>query len=120
MGEQTDSAPAVRSFSFGSALAKIVHVVSYLQPFLPSVVDFHTDSRSLTCRETSFSSFLKQLWRSDWAEGRDAAPFDMTFQGAEEREAKKEGVVNPNTFYQSYTATMASIFVVSRNITSLF
>lgn len=108
LGEQTDNAPAVRTFSLGSALAKMVHIISYLTPFLPSIFDLHTDSRSLSFRETSFVSFLKQLWHSDWAEGRDATPFDVTFQAAEEREAKMEGMVCPRTFYRSYAATMVS------------
>lgn len=108
MGEETQKAPAVRTLSFGSALSKVVHVISYFRPFLPTVFDLHADSRSLSCSESTFSSFLRQLWHSDWAEGRDATPFDVTFQAAEEREAKLEGAVNPRTYYQSYAATMVS------------
>ena len=66
----------------------------------------HVEARGLSFYDSSFASFLKQLWRSDWAESRDATPFDTTFNAAEEREAGEEGVIHPNTFYRSYCATL--------------
>ncbi|KAF7347647.1 hypothetical protein MVEN_01521700 [Mycena venus] len=79
---------------------------SYLSPLLPQAVDFHGDCRSLTYRDISFLSLLRQLWKSDWAESRDATPFDVTFQAADERESDGEGVTDPDTFYQSHVASM--------------
>ncbi|KAL5533939.1 hypothetical protein ACEPAG_399 [Sanghuangporus baumii] len=104
LGERTDSAPAVRSFSVGNVLAKAVHVLSYISPLLPKALDLHADSRALSYQECSFISFLRHLWQSDWAEGRDATPFDVTFEAADERDANGEGHCNPNTYYTSYTA----------------
>jgi hypothetical protein len=66
----------------------------------------HGDCRSLTYRDIPFTSLLKQLWKSDWAESRDATPFDVTFQAADERESNAEGTVDPETFYQSHVALM--------------
>ena len=104
-----DSAPRVRPLSVGSVLAKTVHVLSYLSPILPKALDLHSDSRALSFHESSFASFLCHLWRSDWAEGRDATPFDVTFEAADEREANYEGTCHPRTFYTSYAALMASL-----------
>ncbi|CAL1694038.1 unnamed protein product [Somion occarium] len=106
LGERTDTAPAVRWLSLGDLLAKGIHIGSYLAPLLPKILDFHTESRSLSFQKSSFISFLQQLWRSDWAEGRDAAPFDVTFLASDEREANEEGAINPGTFYRSYAANM--------------
>ncbi|EIN14006.1 alpha/beta-hydrolase [Punctularia strigosozonata HHB-11173 SS5] len=106
LGERTDGAPAVCPISVGAAVAKMVHVASYLSPLLPRIFDMHTESRALSYRETTFISLLRQLYRSDWAEGRDATPFDMTFQGAEERESAGEGIPHDGTFYRSYVACM--------------
>ncbi|KAF7339285.1 hypothetical protein MSAN_02142000 [Mycena sanguinolenta] len=106
LGERADAAPAVRPLSVGSVLGKWVHIISYISPLLPQVVDFHADCRSLTYRDISFFSLLKQLWKSDWAESRDATPFDVTFQAADERESDGEGVIEPETFYQSHVAVM--------------
>ncbi|KAF8215990.1 alpha/beta-hydrolase [Mycena galopus ATCC 62051] len=106
LGERVDAAPAVRQLSVGSILGKWVHILSYLSPILPQGIDFHGDCRSLTYRDISFLSLLKQLWKSDWAESRDATPFDVTFQASEKREADGEGVVDPETYYQSHVAVM--------------
>ncbi|EJD03643.1 alpha/beta-hydrolase [Fomitiporia mediterranea MF3/22] len=109
LGERKDSAPAVRPFSVGSAIAKAVHVLSYFSPLLPKSIDLHSDSRALSYHESSFKEFLHHLWRSDWAEGRDATPFDCTFDAADERDATdKEGVCNPRTYYTSFTALFVS------------
>ncbi|KAM5530506.1 hypothetical protein V8D89_015822 [Ganoderma adspersum] len=106
LGEDTRDAPNVRRFSVGNFLAKGVHVASYLSPILPRLFDLHVEARGLSFYDSSFASFLKQLWRSDWAESRDATPFDTTFNAADEREAAQEGVIHSNTFYRSYCATL--------------
>ncbi|EMD41878.1 hypothetical protein CERSUDRAFT_110436 [Gelatoporia subvermispora B] len=108
LGECTDRAPAIRTFSIGALMARAVHAVSYFSPVLPKAFDLHTDCRGLSFRQSSLWTFLKHLWHSDWAEGRDAAPFDVTFQGVDEREATLEGTVNPGTYYRSYTACMTA------------
>ncbi|PIL31817.1 hypothetical protein GSI_06521 [Ganoderma sinense ZZ0214-1] len=106
LGEDTRDAPSVRWFSVGNFLAKGIHVASYLSPVLPHLFDLHVEARGLSFYDSSFASFLKQLWRSDWAESRDATPFDTTFIAVDEREATQEGVVYANTFYRSYCATL--------------
>ena len=107
LGEDTCNAPRVRPLSPGWFLAKGVHVISYISPLLPSLFDMHVDARRLSYRDSSFASFLRHLWKSEWAESRDATPYDATFEAADEREAAGEGVVNPNTYYRSYCATLA-------------
>ncbi|KAJ7675395.1 alpha/beta-hydrolase [Mycena rosella] len=106
LGERADSAPAVHPLSFGALVGKGVHILSFISPLLPRALDLHADCRSLTYRDISFSSLLKQLWKSDWAESRDATPFDVTFQAADERESNAEGDVDPETFYQSHAVRM--------------
>ncbi|KAF8973636.1 hypothetical protein BDZ97DRAFT_1776025 [Flammula alnicola] len=106
LGESTTAAPSVHPFSVGSMLAKLVHVLAYLSPVLPSIFDVHADARSFSYRESSPASLARQLWKSDWAESTDAAPYDMTFQAAEERETSLEGRVYPNTFYRSHVSRM--------------
>ena len=87
-------------------LAKAIHIISYFSPSLPRAFDLHTDARQLSYTQTTFMEFLRQLWRSDWAEGKDATPYDVTFEAAETRESMGEGMCNPNTFYTSYAAYM--------------
>ncbi|KAJ7446434.1 alpha/beta-hydrolase [Mycena galericulata] len=106
LGERADAAPAVRPMSVGSVVGKGVHILSFVAPLLPSTLDMHGDCRSLTYRDISLLSLLKQLWKSDWAESHDATPFDVTFQAADEREYNAEGEVDPETFYQSHVACM--------------
>ncbi|KAJ7103312.1 alpha/beta-hydrolase [Mycena belliarum] len=106
LGERPDAAPAVNPLSVGALVGKGVHILSFLSPLLPRVFDLHGDCRSLTYRDISVLSLLKQLWKSDWAESRDATPFDVTFQAADERELMGEGDVEPETFYQSHVARM--------------
>lgn len=115
LGERADAAPAVRPLSFGSILGKWVHILSYMAPLLPQAVDFHGDCRSLTYRDISFFSLLKQLWTSDWAESRDAAPFDVSCQAVDERESDGEGVIDPNVFYQSHVAVMVKRYLTSHS-----
>ncbi|KAH9858051.1 alpha/beta-hydrolase [Lenzites betulinus] len=107
LGEDPHDAPAVRRFSPGDILSKAVHIAAYLAPVLPRFLDLHADARALSFRDASFRSFLGQLRKSGWAESRDATPYDVTFDAAEEREARGEGEVNPNTFYRSYCATLS-------------
>ncbi|KAI0669760.1 alpha/beta-hydrolase [Trametes maxima] len=106
LGEDTHNAPAVRRFSPGDLLAKGVHVAAYLSPILPRFFDLHADARDLSFRSASVWSLLSQLRKSDWAESRDATPYDATFEAADEREALREGAVHPKTYYRSYCATL--------------
>ena len=66
--EHEDAAPVARQISVGSKIAKIVHLVSFLSPYMPKLLDLHAESRTLSYREVSFSSLLKQLYKSDWTE----------------------------------------------------
>ncbi|KAK0208830.1 hypothetical protein DFS33DRAFT_1414219 [Desarmillaria ectypa] len=114
LGEHIDGAPAVRPWSIGDFMAKVVHVIAYLKPLLPESFDiWHSESRALSFHEIPFSGFLRELWKSSWATSRDAAPFDVTFMATDEREAKKEGEPNSGTFYKSFAAFMASSFIRS-------
>ncbi|KAJ7631150.1 alpha/beta-hydrolase [Roridomyces roridus] len=106
LGERVDGAPAVRPLSVGAFVGRTAHILSFLSPFLPPALDMHADCRSLTYRDASLLSLLKQLWRSDWAESRDVTPFDTTFQAADERESDGEGYTEPETFYRSHVAVM--------------
>lgn len=106
LGERTDSAPAVRPFSAGAILSRIIHVLSYLSPLLPAALDLHAESRCLSYRDASLPSLWRQLCKSDWAQSRDATPYDATFQAAEEREVDGEGQPHQRTFYRSYSASL--------------
>lgn len=101
LGERVDAAPRVRPLSPGSLLSKAVHAISYLSPILPTLLDLHTESRRMSYHDISILCLLKQLWKSDWAESQDAAPFDVTFESADKREANLEGQPYPRTFYRS-------------------
>ncbi|EKM61368.1 uncharacterized protein PHACADRAFT_134939 [Phanerochaete carnosa HHB-10118-sp] len=106
LGERTDQAPRVRPFSIGSLLTKGVHIASYLSPYMPTFLDMHADARSMSYMTTSFRKFVMSLRQSDWGESRDAAPFDVTFEAADLREANFEGLPHPQTYYRSYAAQM--------------
>jgi hypothetical protein len=106
LGERTDAAPAVRPISVGSLVAKWVHLVTFFSPLLPRILNLHAEARSLSFYDISPVSLLKQLWRSDWAESRDATPFDVTFEAADERESNLEGQLHPTTYYRSHIACM--------------
>ncbi|KZT74987.1 alpha/beta-hydrolase [Daedalea quercina L-15889] len=106
LGEDVHNAPAVRRPSLGLILSAWAHVLAYLAPILPTELDMHADARALSFAETSFSITLRRLWRSDWAETEDAAPYDVTFQAAHCRESQMEGALNPGTYYRSYAACM--------------
>ena len=86
LGERPDRAPSVHPLSIGALLSKAIHVLAYFGPYLPRAFDVHADSRSLSCHESSFLGFLGHLWKSDWAEGRDATPYDVTFRASDERD----------------------------------
>ncbi|EAU92760.1 lipase [Coprinopsis cinerea okayama7 len=128
LGESTHSAPSVRPFSVGALIAKVVHLLAYIAPPTPvandeasvdgrrsswleyfQVLDLHPESRSLSYRDISFLQFLRYLWRSDWAESKDATPYDMTFEAADLRESSGEGLPFPNTFYQSHVFSMTKL-----------
>ncbi|OJT11957.1 Lipase [Trametes pubescens] len=108
LGEDTCDAPTVRPFSPGDILAKGVHLAAYLAPVLPRFLDLHADARGLSFRQATFLSFLGQLRKSDWAESRDATPYDVTFDAADERESLGEGKVHLRTYYRSYCATLST------------
>ncbi|KAL4252168.1 AB hydrolase superfamily protein [Abortiporus biennis] len=106
LGHSTSGGPGLQTFSFGWALAKSIHIANYLKPLLPFSYDLFTETRPMSFLETSFNTFIRRLWHSDWTEGRDIAYFDTTFEAVDEREAQLEGETNPNTFYRSYSASM--------------
>ncbi|TFK30866.1 alpha/beta-hydrolase [Coprinopsis marcescibilis] len=108
LGESTHSAPSVRHISIGALLAKLIHIFAYISPLVPYSLlwDLHAESRSLSYRDISIPAFFRHLWRSDWAESKDATPYDMTFEAADERESRGEGDPFPNTFYQSLVFSM--------------
>ncbi|TFK77321.1 alpha/beta-hydrolase [Pluteus cervinus] len=108
LGERVDAAPAVRPMSVGSMIGKAVHVISYLSPLLPQSLNLRAEARSLSYHESSLTSLFKQLWSSDWVESKDATPFDVTFEGMEEREANGEGRPCPTTFYRSTTTSITT------------
>ena len=84
-----------------------MHSLAYFSPLLtPLPFDLHSETRRLTCYQTSFFSYLHQMWRSDWAEGCDAAPYDCTFGAVDNREASGEGVPNPGTWYRSHVSVL--------------
>ncbi|KIK70757.1 hypothetical protein GYMLUDRAFT_291035 [Collybiopsis luxurians FD-317 M1] len=106
LGERVDAAPYVRPFSLGAIVAKGVHIISYLSPILSRAIDLHAESRHMSLHDISIVSLLRQLWKSDWAESRDATPFDVTFEAADEREADGEGEPHRGTFYRSCATYM--------------
>ncbi|KAF9076043.1 alpha beta-hydrolase [Rhodocollybia butyracea] len=119
LGECADAAPRVHSFSPGSIIAKGVHLISYLSPILPRSLDLHTESRQMSFRDISIVSLMRQLWKSDWAESRDATPFDVTFEAADKREADQEGKPHSKTFYRSCATYMTQKSQGDRNTHSV-
>ena len=114
LGERADAAPSVHRLSVGSALAKCIHLLSYMSPIISRLVDLRTESRGLSYREMSLFSLAKQLWKSDWAESTDALPYDVTFQAADERESRGEGVPHRHTFYRSYVTQLVCNILTAR------
>ena len=105
---RVDAAPHVHDWSIGSAISKVAHLLSYFSPWTAPYIDFHTESRKYAYTDASIWRTLKLLWRSDWGESRDCAPFDVTFQAGDEREEIGEGRVNEKTYYRSYAASWVS------------
>lgn len=106
LGESTEAAPLVRPVSLGTVLAQAAHLIAFLSPILPRSLDLHIESRALSFHDLSFLDLLKQLWHSDWAQSKDATPYDVTFEAVDEREDIGEGKVHPKTFYRSHAAYM--------------
>lgn len=96
LGEEPLAHPVVRRFSAGDLIAKTAHLVTFLhQQWLPKSLkarlpDLHADSwpfankadgggRSPLHVIFDTCTTLARQWRkSDWAEGRDCAPWDCT------------------------------------------
>lgn len=95
-----------------SFITKNVHMLSWFKPLIPSwapLPDWFSDARGLTMGELSILKLMKQLWRSDWGEGRDVISFDATFEGARQFDLQWDAEPpSPNTFYRSYTMCMVS------------
>ncbi|KAH8822751.1 alpha/beta-hydrolase [Flagelloscypha sp. PMI_526] len=110
LGMSTSNAPAVEYWSLGETfVSKFIHVLAYFSPLLPSLLDVHAESRALTYKDPeSFFALLRNLRQSEWSTSRDCAPFDATFQSADEREAEGEGLLFPNTYYRSFSATLTT------------
>jgi hypothetical protein len=62
-------------------------------------------------KDMSFPGFLRQLWCSDWAEGKDAIPWDCTFQAGEDRDLEWERFRGGGgrTWYRSYVNSWVSV-----------
>lgn len=142
LGSEPVPYPKVRWMSFGDVLAKFVHIAAYLDlPFFDPHADaWHFSSRrnksiqhksrssndleesanaeaSVEAKkeaQTGVRELLKQLWKSDWAEGRDCAPWECTFAereldrwedgwGLEHSHAKTR---TGKTWYRSYAGGM--------------
>ena len=70
--------------------------------------DLLCEARSYSCKNISALQFLKNVWKSEWAESEDIAPYDVTYQSVVARENNGEGVVNKGTYYTSYATNMVS------------
>ncbi|KAG0707522.1 alpha beta-hydrolase [Suillus ampliporus] len=101
----TQHLPSVRSQPAPFYLNSFMFYPIY-RPLLPAALDLHAESRRLSYRDASLSSLWHQLCKSDWAQSRDATPYDVTFQAAEEREVDGEGQPHQRTFYRSYIASL--------------
>ncbi len=104
-----------------SFLGKAVHAIAYASPFLPTglLPDLHAESREMTFIETSFSTLLKQMRGSEWAESKDNTPRDVTFESAEEtnRLFWLNAEKSPSrTWFRTYAASMVSELSSRRTI----
>lgn len=107
LGEKPASPPDIRFFSVGSMIAMIVHFCMFFAPFFSDHPwDLFCEARSYSCKEISVFQFLKHVWKSGWAESKDIAPYDVTYQSVVAREKNGEGVVNKGTYYTSYATNM--------------
>ena len=88
-------------------IAMIVHFCMFFAPFFSDHPwDLLCEARSYSCKDISVLRFLKNVWKSQWAESEDIAPYDVTYQSVVAREKNGEGVVNRGTYYTSYATNM--------------
>jgi hypothetical protein len=107
LGEKPASPPDIRFFSVGAMIAMIIHVCMFFSPFFSEDLwDLLCEARSYSCKDISVLQFLKNVWKSGWAESEDIAPYDVTYQSVVAREKNGEGVVNKGTYYTSYATNM--------------
>jgi hypothetical protein len=93
-----------------SLITKNVHMLSWLSPLIPSwapLPDWFADARNLSMDDQSIFSLIKQLWKSDWGEGKDVISFDSTFEGSRLLDERWQNP-GPNTYYRSYVCCMVS------------
>ena len=87
----------------------VVHFCMFFAPFFSDHPwDLLCEARSYSCKDISILRFFKNVWKSEWAESRDIAPYDVTYQSVVAREKNGEGVVNKGTYYTSYATNMVS------------
>ncbi|PWN54423.1 alpha/beta-hydrolase, partial [Violaceomyces palustris] len=156
LGSEPLPYPKVRFLSVGDLLAKAVHLAAFLDlPFFDTHADAWPFARPRTALKAAaeskdeeeaigcgkhaafieaspregFIGLLRQLWRSDWAEGRDCAPWDCTLferekdsqeddwgleliEDDDNPEADYSGIMrrrNPRTWYRSYAGYMTRL-----------
>lgn len=67
-------------------------------------------------KDMSIFQLARQLWRSDWSEGKDATPWDCTFEAGELRDDEfarfREMGMGTKTWYRSYATTYVSRHVL--------
>ena len=93
-----------------SLITKNVHMLSWFKPFIPRwapLPDWFADARNLSMGDQSVFSLMKQLWKSDWGEGKDVISFDSTFEGSRLLDQRWQNP-GPNTYYRSYVCCMVS------------
>jgi len=109
LGEKPASPPDIRFFSVGAMIAMVVHFCMFFAPlFSDHPWDLLCEARSYSCKNISILQFFKNVWKSEWAESRDIAPYDVTYQSVVAREKNGEGVVNKGTYYTSYATNMVT------------
>ena len=84
----------------------VAHFCMFFAPFFSKSWDLLCEARPYSCKDISVSQFLKNVWKSNWAESEDITPYDATYQSVVARERNGEGVVNKGTYYTSYAANM--------------
>ena len=64
-------------------------------------------------KDMSIRELLSQLWHSDWSEGKDATPWDCTFQAGEERDIEwarfRALGTTRKTWYRSYVSSWVGV-----------
>lgn len=107
LGEKPASPPNLRFFSVGSLIAMAIHISMFFAPFFSEPPwDLFCEARSYSYKDISVLQFLKNVWKSGWAESEDIAPYDATYQSVVAREENGEGVANEGTYYTSYATDM--------------